>query len=67
MTVNFFQMFVSSLLGGILGILFLIPFRKYFVNDKHGEYPFPKQQPVLKYLSRVKKAAVRQNHFYLPG
>ena len=41
MTVNFFQMFVSSLLGGILGILFLIPFRKYFVNDKHGEYPFP--------------------------
>lgn len=48
-------MFVSSLLGGILGILFLIPFRKYFVNDKHGEYPFPKQQPVLKYLSRVKK------------
>ena len=36
MTVNFFQMFVSSLLGGILGILFLIPFRKYFVNDKHG-------------------------------
>ena len=35
MTVNFFQMFVSSLLGGILGILFLIPFRKYFVSDKH--------------------------------
>ncbi len=41
MTVDFFQMFISSLLGGILGILFLIPFRKYFVSDKHGEYPFP--------------------------
>ena len=41
MTVSFFQMFISSLLGGILGILFLIPFRKYFVSDKHGEYPFP--------------------------
>ena len=41
MTVNFFQMFISSLLGGILGILFLIPFRKYFVSEKHGEYPFP--------------------------
>ena len=41
MTVNFMQMFISSLLGGILGILFLIPFRKYFVNEKHGEYPFP--------------------------
>jgi putative OPT family oligopeptide transporter len=34
-------MFISSLLGGILGILFLIPFRKYFVSEKHGEYPFP--------------------------
>ena len=41
MTVNFMQMFISSLLGGILGILFLIPFRKYFVKEKHGEYPFP--------------------------
>ena len=41
MTVSFMQMFLSSLLGGILGILFLIPFRKYFVKDKHGEYPFP--------------------------
>ena len=41
MTVDFFQMFISSLLGGILGILFLIPFRKYFVSEKHGEYPFP--------------------------
>ncbi|MBO7301668.1 MAG: oligopeptide transporter, OPT family [Bacteroidaceae bacterium] len=41
MTVTFMQMFISSLLGGILGILFLIPFRKYFVKEKHGEYPFP--------------------------
>ena len=40
-TVNFLQVFLSSLLGGCLGILFLIPFRKYFVQEKHGEYPFP--------------------------
>lgn len=40
-TVNFMQVFFSSLLGGCLGILFLIPFRKYFVKEKHGEYPFP--------------------------
>ena len=40
-TVNFFQIFCSSLLGGILGILFFIPFRKYFVKDMHGKYPFP--------------------------
>lgn len=41
MTVTFSQIFLSSLLGGCLGILFLIPFRRYFVKEKHGEYPFP--------------------------
>ena len=40
-TVTFTQVFISSLLGGVLGILFLIPFRKYFVSDMHGKYPFP--------------------------
>ena len=39
--VSFMQMFLSSLLGGVLGILFLIPFRKYFVSGMHGKYPFP--------------------------
>ena len=39
--VDFYQIFLSSLLGGILGILFFIPFRKYFVKDMHGKYPFP--------------------------
>src|SRR5574344_993593 len=41
MTSTVTQFFLSSLLGGILGILFLIPFRKYFVKDMHGKYPFP--------------------------
>lgn len=41
LSVNFMQVFLSSLLGGVLGILFLIPFRKYFVKDMHGKYPFP--------------------------
>ncbi len=40
-TVNFLEVFLSSLLGGVLGILFFIPFRKYFVKDMHGKYPFP--------------------------
>ncbi|MDE6299452.1 MAG: OPT/YSL family transporter, partial [Muribaculaceae bacterium] len=40
-TVEFYQIFLSSLLGGILGILFFIPFRRYFVKDMHGKYPFP--------------------------
>ncbi len=38
---EFYQVFLSSLFGGILGMLFLIPFRKYFVSDMHGKYPFP--------------------------
>ena len=40
-TVNFLWIFLSSLLGGALGILLLIPFRKYFVKEMHGKYPFP--------------------------
>lgn len=40
-SVDFFKIFLSSLLGGVLGILFFIPFRKYFVKDMHGKYPFP--------------------------
>ncbi len=41
LTVDFAKVFMSSLLGGVLGILFLVPFRKYFVSDMHGKYPFP--------------------------
>ncbi len=41
MSVDFMKIFLSSLLGGILGILFIIPFRKYFVKDMHGKFPFP--------------------------
>ena len=40
-TTSFFKIFLASALGGVLGILFLIPFRKYFVKDMHGKYPFP--------------------------
>ena len=41
MTTSFMKIFMASALGGVLGILFLIPFRKYFVSDMHGKYPFP--------------------------
>ena len=41
LTVDFAKVFMSSLLGGVLGILFLIPFRKYFVKEMHGKFPFP--------------------------
>jgi putative OPT family oligopeptide transporter len=38
---SFFKVFIASALGGFLGILFLIPFRKYFVKEMHGKFPFP--------------------------
>ncbi|MBQ8127184.1 MAG: oligopeptide transporter, OPT family [Prevotella sp.] len=41
MSASFMKVFMASALGGCLGILFLIPFRKYFVSDMHGKYPFP--------------------------
>lgn len=49
--VNFYQIFLSSLLGGILGILFFIPFRKYFVKDMHGKYPFPEATATTQVLA----------------
>lgn len=58
-SVNFFQIFLSSLFGGILGILFFIPFRKYFVKDMHGKYPFPEATattPVLMSSQSAKDA-----------
>lgn len=57
MTVNFMQVFMSSLLGGILGILFLIPFRKYFVSDMHGKYPFPEATATSQVLMSGEKGA----------
>ncbi len=41
LSASFLKIFIASLLGGVIGILFLIPFRKYFVSDMHGKYPFP--------------------------
>lgn len=47
---SFFQIFFASLLGGFLGILFLIPFRKYFVKDMHGKFPFPEATAITEIL-----------------
>ena len=56
LTVNFMEVFLSSLLGGILGILFLIPFRKYCVSDMHGKYPFPEATATTQVLVSGEKA-----------
>jgi len=53
--VDFWQIFFSSLLGGVLGILFLIPFRKYFVKDMHGKLPFPEATATTEILMTGEK------------
>ena len=67
MTVNFMQMFISSLLGGILGILFLIPFRKYFVKEKHGEYPFPEATASTQVLVSGEKGGSQAKPLLIAG
>ncbi len=58
--VNFYQIFLSSLLGGVLGILFFIPFRKYFVKDMHGKYPFPEATATTQVLISGEGAAAKE-------
>ena len=41
MSADFLKVFIASLLGGVLGILFLIPFRRYFVEAPQEQFPFP--------------------------
>lgn len=66
-SVSFFQVFMSSLLGGILGILFLIPFRKYFVSDMHGKYPFPEATATTQVLVSGEKGGDQAKPLILAG
>lgn len=66
-TVSFMQVFLSSLLGGILGILFLIPFRKYFVSEMHGKYPFPEATATTQVLVSGEKGGDQAKPLILAG
>ncbi len=65
--VNFLQVFLSSLLGGVLGILFLIPFRKYFVKDMHGKYPFPEATASTQVLLSGEKSGSQAKPLLVAG
>ncbi len=66
-TINFFEVFMSSLVGGILGILLLIPFRKYFVSDMHGKYPFPEATATTQVLVSGEKGGSQAKPLILAG
>lgn len=66
-SINFFEVFMSSLLGGILGILLLIPFRKYFVSDMHDKYPFPEATATTQVLVSGEKGGSQAKPLILAG
>lgn len=66
-TVDFLQVFLASALGGILGVLFLIPFRKYFVKDMHGKFPFPEATASTQVLMSGEKSGSQTKSLLAAG
>ena len=66
-TVNFLEVFLSSLLGGLLGILFFIPFRKYFVKEMHGKFPFPEATATTQVLISGQKGGDQAKPLLVAG
>lgn len=66
-TVTFIEVFISSLLGGCMGILFLIPFRKYFVSEMHGKYPFPEATATTQVLVSGQKGGGQAKPLLIAG
>ena len=66
-TVSFLEIFLSSLLGGVLGILFFIPFRKYFCSDMHGKFPFPEATATTQVLISGEKAGNQAKPLIVAG
>ena len=67
MTTSFVKIFMASALGGILGILFLIPFRKYFVSEMHGKYPFPEATATTQVLVSGEKGGEQAKPLLIAG
>ena len=67
MTADFVNIFLASALGGVLGILFLIPFRKYFVSEMHGKYPFPEATATTQVLVSGEKGGSQAKPLLLAG
>lgn len=65
--VDFFKIFFASALGGFLGILFLIPFRKYFVKDMHGKFPFPEATATTEILVAGEKGGKQAGVLVVSG
>ena len=67
MSADFLKIFIASLLGGILGILFLIPFRKYFVETPQEQFPFPEATATTQVLKSGDKGGSQAKPLLLAG
>ena len=65
--VSFLEIFLSSMLGGVLGILFFIPFRKYFCSDMHGKFPFPEATATTQVLISGEKGGSQAMPLIMAG
>lgn len=49
-TPTWWQIFLACFIGGSLGVALIIPLRKYFVKDLHGDLPFPEATAINEIL-----------------
>lgn len=52
---SFWQIFLVPLLGAVLGVFLLAPFRRYFTRDLHGKLPFPEARATTEILVAGKR------------
>jgi len=55
-TPSILHIFILSLLGGILGVLFMIPMRRYIIVQEHGILPFPEGTACAEILKAGEKS-----------
>ncbi len=67
MSADFLKIFIASLLGGVLGILFLIPFRKYFVEAPQEQFPFPEATATTQVLKSGDKGGSQAKPLLIAG
>ena len=67
MSADFLKIFIASLLGGVLGILFLIPFRRYFVEAPQEQFPFPEATATTQVLKSGDKGSSQAKPLLIAG
>ncbi|MCX6146203.1 MAG: oligopeptide transporter, OPT family [Candidatus Kapabacteria bacterium] len=65
LSIDYFTIMLATLLGGILGIALVIPFRKYFTTEMHGKLPYPEATAITEILIAGEKEDTNQSKILL--